>query len=695
MNKPSLIFYGLLIFFISVPSSALATTESTGMGDSGAYEGPALGLPHYSVTDEHLINVASGAISHSIQTVSIGQGQHGLAHSISVINNDLVNYHQSQAPGYKDKFRGGIITQKFSEKTVSGAPDGGAYGDTTYIYYTTHVFDHEGSYDFDLDASTNTFSSIRDDQVTLVYQGNGQYLLTKADGTKVYFRGYFKPNAEGHIKTYAVMVKIVKPDGFTIDIHKRHNSIFSPIMSVNTNNGLQLKYIYDVHHRPIAADKRDNPHMAQMPSESGSWSSAFPSKIVALNNAVEVCPIQNNTCQLSHDWPTATFEWPDGMPRAMYVGQDTFTVTDMGGLKTVFHTSQAAHPLYPNESRSVISKITLPNEQSITYRYSLSPILQTFPAGSMQYPYVKDYILGVLGSATKDGRTTEYRVGPNTAAKDAYSGETIATTTNVDRGVERIYFSNVLTAQSHSPKSHWGKVITVPYYIETWDKIIHLTKDATNRVTEIEDKLTDHYSLFEYDNKGRLYQSTVNDAVTQAQFNTYMCNSVNCNKPSATSSPYSTFLGYDRDEPAPVWTYTKYSHQTGQLISITHPQNASNINPMSVYKYTLLSARYKNAAGSIVNATTPISMLTRAISCENSAMVSERCQGNDQITIDYHYGTGSGANNLWLIASTYSSQRERSSFVTCYEHDKYGRVIGESQPKSGISVSACNTKRGF
>lgn len=113
------------------------------------------------------------------------------------------------------------------------------------------------------------------------------------------------------------------------------------------------------------------------------------------------------------------------------------------------------------------------------------------------------------------------------------------------------------------------------------------------------------------------------------------------------------------------------------------------------YQYTRHTARYKNSAGQTVNSPSSISLLSKEMYCQNSRLTNSVCDGGDRISIDYHYGTGTGANNLFLLATTFSSQHEQESFVTCYEYDKYGRQIGESQPKSGITVSQCNAKRGF
>ncbi|MDX3775799.1 hypothetical protein QE250_16935, partial [Chromatiaceae bacterium AAb-1] len=63
----------------------------------------------------------------------------------------------------------------------------------------------------------------------------------------------------------------------------------------------------------------------------------MPRYIKGINNAVEYCAVNNSPCTLSENWPVVTYNWPDGMPRAMYIGDSEFSVVDAEGRKTIYY----------------------------------------------------------------------------------------------------------------------------------------------------------------------------------------------------------------------------------------------------------------------------------------------------------------------------------------------------------------------
>ena len=639
-----------------------------------SYDGPKLGVPSYNTTDDKLVNVTSGTISHDVSTVAIGNASNFLSHHISINANDALNI-ESYLHGYKEKYMGGIRTTLFSEHN-------------NIRYNVISVFDHEGSYEFDLNNANNTFTSHRKDQMKLERIDSTHLQLTKPDGTKVVFKGGISNTFIGNTKyVYAYMTQINRPDGFTIDIHRRTDAsgISSPITSVTSNTGLQLKYIYSLHNRPLDASKLSSTNNPNIEARSDNWSVQFPTQIIALNNAVEVCPLESDTCNLTHDWPTATFSWPDGMPRAFYVGNNIFSITDAKGLTTAFH--HGVHKTYMSENYFVprIKKIVLPTGRTIEYTYSNEPISKDFWTPGGYSAFVVNSTDGVMSTAKLNSNTTSYHVGAKRVKIEGDNGVLSARSNDEFRGVEEVKFMWETLGN--------GKVLSGPYYIETCDKIVHLSKDFANQVTEVVDKMDDYYTLYKYDSVGRIVETETNGVIKEATYSHYRCNEFNCNKPSYISNAYSPFHGFHNS----VNTSTKYSYYTGQLEYIIHPANALGVRPAKRYNYQLYTARFKNQSGVIVDGTKPISLLSSEVYCQNSNPngTGTTCYGNDKITIDYHYGSGSDVNNLFLLGTTFSSQHEATTYTTCFEYDKYGNRIGESQPKSGISVDSCNLKKGF
>src|SRR5690606_2954375 len=77
-----------------------------------------------------------------------------------------------------------------------------------------------------------------------------------------------------------------------------------------------------------------NPIPPYTTSSASGWSLTNPKHVVGINAAVEYCDWTETTCTLTNTWPRATFDWPPGMPRTMYIGTSKVDVTDAQGLTT-------------------------------------------------------------------------------------------------------------------------------------------------------------------------------------------------------------------------------------------------------------------------------------------------------------------------------------------------------------------------
>lgn len=649
---------------------------------------PSVGEPEYSFIDRNNINVASGALFYQFNDLSIGVGALSLNHGISISSNNLVNY-DAYYQGYKDKYQGGIRRVRQQIPTYNGF--GGFYF-WEYIY----VYDHESSYKFEI-KSGGSFENLSDKRVTLDVVNSSTYLLTKADGTKIYYNSIdnIPTTITEEFNPHGIMQKIEYANGLEITIHKEVNaSVSSPIKSVTTNSGLQLKYIYDKHSRPLAIDKQSANNVSQIPASSFNWSSTMPAKIIALNNAVETCPILGDSCSPTGEWPEVKYEWPDGMPAAMFIGLSEFSLTSASGVKTTFHHKAIDETaFYSGTDDEYLNcgfqppngQVCKPDEKYFPHVIKVSNSL----GKDIEYKY--DSTLGsydrykTIIKACQNNICEGYYVGnkalvtsPGSLPKPAYT----RSGSNSYKGISNLF---------NSWEDQGDYEISVPYDVEMWDRRVYLNKDVANKVNKIENKLNGTTTEYFYDTSGRLNKKDSDGAITSIlyPYSYTACDNYRyCNKPSSISNRYYLGLGE-----TPIYTSYNYHPNSGQVASVTSPANSQNKIAKTVYSYQQYSARYLNAVGTLATSNRPIWLLSSKFSCQNSNVSGAGCSGNDKVETVYEYGSGSTANNLFILGKTITSQADGKSLTYCNKYDKYGNTIEESLPKSGITD--CNIGRGY
>ena len=637
-------------------------------------ETPEISEPQYAVTDNNHVNLGSAGLYYHLPDVSIGQGQFALSHSISINSNELANLN-STIRGYKDRFIGGIHKRYHTHEPL-----------ISRLFTTIHVFDHEISADFIINIS-GQFESIGDKRLQLTIADNNQFLLTKADGTRVYFNSTLPipSSLPENYSPYGSMAKIEYTNGFIIDIHKDSWGIETKITSVNSNNGFQLKYIYEEHDRPLEASKLSATSNPLVLANSSDWSRTFPVRIIALNNTVETCPISGNSCTLTGEWPTATYNWPDGMPRAMYIGQSVFTTTDSKGVTTEFHHTAIDDKEDDPDNGTLgqyfaprITKIKNSRELDISYEYKniwnptyIQPIL-SFSIGGK----------GVLTEAINNGVTTSYAFR------------------NGGMSYNRNYGTQVWSGGGYKPvnfvvrpanKFLYGDArVSAPYIVDTWDKTVYLEEDFANNVNQIVNKLDGTTTNYEYDTFGRL-DSVESNGVYKKIIYPYNYYPGVCNNYRYCHKPYRV-TDFHHNGATPNYTTYTYHSSSGNVASVTYPTDISK-TPKTVYSYRQYNGRFLNTSGTMTTSNQPIWLLSSEFSCQNSNVSGQECSGNDKVEIDYHYGSGSGSNNLFLQGETITSQTDNKNLTYCYKYDKYGHKIEASLPKSGISD--CNVGREY
>lgn len=641
--------------------------------DEPSYE---IGEPTYSINDANNVNLASGNLYYNLTDVSIGHGSGTLSHSITINARNAVQL-DAYFSGYKDKYRGGIRRTLHSNEN------------NVLPFYVIQVSDEIASYQFVI--NNGQFINLAQGLETLTVS-SGQYILTRADGTKVFFVSptTIPSSLSTNYSAYGSMIKIEYPNGFIINIHKDGNYISSRIMSVNSNNGLQLKYIYEVHSRPLASSKQSATSDPQILADSLNWSTQHPRRIIAVNNAVEICPLMSNTCTLQNQWPEVNYLWPDGMPRAMYIGTSTFTVQDAFGKNTVF--THYAHDQFEGFGSGLgqhyfprISQVRTNTGFLVDYVYQNEWI----PKFHAPFFWLDAGPKGSLINATQNSITTNYLLYGGGYYVHQNSNERVMSVNGGYKPVNYVKKSALWQSTLNGFSLSNRAFINAPFEVDTWDKTVYLDKTFANNVDRIVNKLDGTTTYFEYDPLGRLYLNDLDGLYQKVVYPHSLysnCTEKTCHKPSQISNRY-------RQGVSPVYTYLYYHANSGQLERIKHPANAQNLIAEEYNTYQQYTARYLNASGNLANATSSIWLKQSSFRCKNSNMSGTNCSGNDKVTTTYEYGSGSAGNNLFLLGTTVTTQGESEVRTTCYKYDKYGHQIEVSQPKAGIS--SCNTNREY
>lgn len=621
-----------------------------------------LAPPAYEVTDPASVNVATGQLSPRLTDVHIGADR-GLAHTLTSYTSNFVNW-EGGPLGFTDNFNGVVY------RTIMYKPN--PY-DLLGVIYSMRVSDGSTTADFKL-LGGGQYEAFGDRRFELRWIAGIGYVLTKPDGTEVRFskgNGISQSTPPDEANNRYAMTQIRRPDGFTIDIASR-GGYTNPRYSVKTNTGYQLKFIYEPHNRPIDPSKQTfQPNNSFIPAaDSQSWSTDLPRYIYGINNSEIYCPHSSTNCSIPLDWPRATHTWPDGMPRAAYIGDSTFSVIQPNGATTHFKNraidialNSSGNPIpgyLPANThfRPRIVEIEHPHGEIFEYNYR--------NLGSYSGFFIPQYISrgeAQLSGATSTngGSSWGYSIG------NVYSPhgqlDNILNGSGGFKGVNRVVF-----------QTRYSAIVEV----DTWNMFVNFMPSSNGhydwRVHMSRDKLGGGTTYYEYDDRGNITARITNGITTAAEYPS-SCNATNrkyCNKPEWVSDGRGnkTFFTYHAD--------------SGQVATATPPADSRGITPMKVFTYTQHYAHVKNASGQRVQVSDPIWLLTRERRCADSQHTGSACAGNDEISIRYEYDH----DNLHLTEMAVSSQQDQKTLTTCYQYDRYGNRIGETPPKA--NPSGCN-----
>lgn len=604
----------------------LAVTVAVICSNCFAVSSPQLVAPPYKVTNRHDVNVTTGQVQMTHTDVKIGS----LSHSISMHNSSWAGP-DADPSGPTDQYSGRLICVRRNAYT----------GDTRFWLIAS---DGASSQFFDPgtgsaavpDASGN-FPALTDKRFTLRYElaENGM-VMTKPDGTKIIYGASAVYTNMDTCSPYD-MTEIRKPDGFSIKINLYTNGKPG---SVTTNTGFQLRSYFV-------------PRSATV--DPVAWWGLNPAYVVGINNAVQYCP---NTAgsQLDSDcatssWPKAQYIWPDNMPTTMLNGNGTFSVINPDGVRTDYY--QQAYINNPSHATRLVG-IKRSGSSDYLRQYIYTPYV--IKSG---YAFYWANELGVLSGSSSGSDSITY--SNNQTAQGLYTGST--------------GYQTILSAYTKpSSDSTGGRLVSV----SSWDYSVSLNDNG--QLQAYGDKTQGIDTTYGYDARGNI-NSVTSRGVTQSALYEDTCTTANykyCNSPKWVSD----FKGNK--------TYYTYHPDSGQLATVTSPVNKQGVAAVVRYGYEKKYAKYY-VNNSVAQATAPtgIWLKTTEKTCTNTATVADTCTGGavDEIVSRFEYNS----DNLFLTGMTVTAADSTGTIVTqrtCYQYDKYGNRIGETQPKANLA--SCN-----
>lgn len=613
-----------------------------------------LAPPPADLQDPFGVNMASGQVAPSLTDVSIGPTQLGLSHSISSFSSNFVNWDGSGPLGFRDKFYGAAIKVLHHKPTGVGA-----------WVYTVRVFDVGDSFDFRINGDGTYTAYNGDTRNTLEFVPGTGLLWTKADGTVDTF-GAGMTSYNPDISGYAWLNNIVYPNGFTLTFWGQ-----DPQGGVTTNTGYQLKYVYV---QDSSVPDNDDPTNDEIPPAGAiGWSHSIPKYVVAINNTVDYCnpggtsfyaSVADACPNMSRTWPTASYEWPHGMPRGMYLADASFKVTDASGKVTEYMHHPYTKPAVLNDPkfrapRIVGIKSGNRSTPYVTYDY----VSQTQQSGYSMLPIYVAGPIAQLSSATMDGQTVGYTV----AQTYQYEGNYI-NVSGAPYGISRVLYNG-----------EYGMTEIVG-----WDRTVEREYSSVNRVKSIYQVAGGFTFTFGYDpNSTRQNVTTLtrNGLVVQtASYPADCANRKTCNEPTWTRDALGNQTDYE------------YDPASGQPTRIRKPADSNGIRPEIRNTYTPLYATYRVSALAMGPAPTPVYLLTRTRECIATATLADGsgCAGGsaDEVVTDLDYGPSNGPNNLALRGETVTAYVNGTVQVrrTCYSYDVLGNRIGVTTPNAGLAA---------
>jgi YD repeat-containing protein len=473
---------------------------------------------------------------------------------------------------------------------------------------------------------SEAFGGSSGDELALgsILDGNIYY---QKDGTKTDFgHSIAVPGITGQQFSYADYTEY--PDGTRLTYHYRDDTgggnPQTRLQSVTTNTGWQFKFNYQAN------------SMTSSPSSVAPWLQI--TTVVAINNAVEYCDPDADTCSLVNSWPQMSYV--TGVTQYL----------DANGGATNFDISTTN-----------VFKIQTPD--SATYNIEYTYGLVTTPGGGYERRVIQ---------ALVNGKTTTYSY--------SYTGL-----------VQTVTSSGPLS-QTYTYTANWGD----PGITSQTDPLSRTTTyahDVHRRLTDITRPEGDR-THYEYEDHGyypfargfiaEMDQFPKSGGSWSGALHTYWWGTANCS-PIAKKTCNSVIKYQD---PANGGIPDiQYSDTYGGPVYEQWPANGNNLYLIKRYEYEQRYAWIKDSGGTYVHAPTPLYVRSAERACRNSNSWSGTCAAgpSDETVTTYDYGPDSGPNNLLLRGKVVTS--DGVSLRTCYGYDDLGNKISETT--ANASLGSC------
>jgi YD repeat-containing protein len=588
--------------------------------------------PAYSMTDPNGVNLTSTKPTVRINDVSIGEKKTGLSHSFFSVYDQPTN----PAIGFSDTFAGRIQAANV--------------GDPASCPYTGEVnldVILAGSGDTMCSTVAGTWFPMRKSGTSMVRNADGTLTYTDKAGGKYLFVSMAGGGS-------GALTQITSPDGkITTLTYKLGNvgaATFRRVQSVNRNDGLQMKYTYESNTPPASG-------------YPASWLRV--ASVTALNNTIDYCDPQADSCTYSRSWPTAFHTWTTS-GSVKY-----FTLTDAGGVSTRF--TIGIPTLTPGVAPGVVGPggmIGFGGDQLLAVRAPTSSSADTttyiFCAVSGEYYCMK----GAVKKVISEGLEWLYPGTSGTGGPSVF----IQISANRPAGIGGGWVTTTQSgnAAAGTLTSHIDSIAKRTYTFEY---------GLSNRLGTVQSS-DGHTLTYAYDLRSNITQEThtpksgspLPPLVKTANYDTTCANPLTCNKPN-----------WMRDARNKQTDFV-YDPAHGGVLKLTSPPDAAGVRPQVRFTYTQRYAWYKNSSGAVVQAATPIWLLSTRKICRKSAALADGsgCTvPTDEVTTTYEYGPTSGANNLFVHGMAVTA--DGVTLRACYATDVYGNRISETLPKAGLS----------
>jgi len=476
---------------------------------------------------------------------------------------------------------------------------------------------------FDPDPSGNWVPRTNSGSTLTMFVSPVVYYIYQKGGTIYRFdqlgNSTYRPAAFTQFLTYRE-----EPNGLRTDYTYTYESYIDPEDPLNPIVAARLQSYqnnagYQVHY-DFVANTLD-------PADVEPWQKV--QKVTAINLGVDYCDKAAYTCTLTRTWPSATFSENAG------TGFTEQIITDQSGLATRYRRSDLSGGGTRMETFVGSNPAPLVTvDQGIT-RPEVTQV--TDATGAWTYGYYD----------TLETRTTTVE-GP--------MGEEFAVVSGLDSGLVR----SATEVTSASPASRtWG-----------WAYNGGRVATATGPEGETADYL--------YDTRGNITQVTLSpktggteaDIVTSAAYPSTCVNIVTCNRPTSTT-----------DAAGAVTDYTWDSTHGGPLTVTLPAPSTGAVRPQTRYAYAPQTAQFKNSAGVIVAASTPVTLPVETSACATGASCDATA---DEVLTTIGYGVTSGvANNLLPASISRGSGAAPAMAVTAMTYTPDGDVASVNGPLSG------------